>query len=138
MERVIWTSYRGATAGGQGNADAPSQECRVGGPAGAVQRGLRNLDILWPSFRVIVLEELVFDLIVVCSIDVKKILFLGSVTRHRKARVENNVAEEMKVDHGWSWSSRSLKHRYRTRGLHAFRRSFFTCCHWSLEAEKPI
>ena len=35
--------------------------------------------------------------------------------------VENNVAEEMKVDHGWSWSSRSLKHRYRTCGLHGLR-----------------
>ena len=47
---------------------------RVRGSAGAVQGGLRNLDVLWPSYRVIVLEEIVLDWKVVCSTDVKKIL----------------------------------------------------------------
>ena len=46
----------------------------VRGSAGAVQGGLRNLDVLWPSYRVIVLEEIVLDWKVVCSTDVKKIL----------------------------------------------------------------
>ena len=34
---------------------------RVRGSAGAVQGALRNLDVLWPSYRVIVLEEYVLD-----------------------------------------------------------------------------
>ena len=75
VEQFIWTSERGAITENFKNSDVPSQDrSRVRGSAGSVQGGLRNFDVLWPSYRVIVLEEIVLDWKVVCSTNVKKIL----------------------------------------------------------------
>ena len=59
-----------------------------------MHRGYGNLGVLWPSYRVIVLEEMILAWTDVCSTNVNIIFVLRSETRHREARAENNAVEE--------------------------------------------
>ena len=67
---------------------------RCRGSAVAVYRRLKDLGFLWPSWRVSVLAEKIFDTRLACSKDVNFMYVLRSETRHRKAWAENNVVEE--------------------------------------------